>query len=250
LCRSHYVQAYRSIHRKGEDWHLDECECGFIYCRDPRAETKDPLTPTPPRPRHFQIAGLLTALLPAGAHVAEIGAGSGALARLLRTRFDYRGFEPGGGNAALNISEAFFTPDRPVDAIVLDNVIEHVLDPVGLLEQSASALTDGGVAVVVVPNRRDLRRFHPGWRRARHWIPPDHINYFGLSDLGRIFGQLGLQIRPFGMTALRLPRDLRYVPRAVAEHAGLSLFGHNVVGIRRVSHASRSSVRSHSGPVQ
>jgi hypothetical protein len=238
VCGSGHVKPKRVVHRRAENWHLDQCSCGFIYCRDPRADTKDALTVTAPRARHFQIARLLLTTLPEGARVTEIGAGSGALAGLLRPHFDYCGFEPGGGNPSLNIRQGYFTPMRLAEAVVLDNVIEHVHDPVDLLVQAVAGLGNDGLLIVVVPNRRDVRQLSPAWRRTRHWIPPDHINYFGATDLRRIFDRLGLEMRPFGLRALTLPRDLRFLPRAFAEHAGLSIFGHNVVGVRRQSAAS------------
>jgi hypothetical protein len=94
-----------------------------------------------------------------------------------------------------------------------------------------ASLREGGLAIVIVPNRDDLRQWLPGWRDTRHWIPPDHINYFSMPDIVRMFAHCGLDAKPFGFHALTL-RDVRYFPRAVLETTGISLLGHNVYAIK------------------
>jgi SAM-dependent methyltransferase len=235
ICSSPRRDACIQVQRKGERWQLVECECGFVYCVDPRRDTTDGVTPGTPKSRHYQIARVLETLLPERARILEIGAGNGALASLLVKRFDYEGFEPGAARPELSIRAEFFQPHKlgyQVSAVVLDNVLEHVLDPAGLLEAAAEALLPNGYLIILVPNRNDLRRLHPGWRRRRHWIPPDHINYFSRADLKRLLGRFGFKIEPFGWRALRLPEDLRFAPRVAAEQLGVAAFGHNIFATR------------------
>ena len=81
-------------------------------------------------------------------------------------------------------------------------------------------------------NRDDLRQIVPSWRDSRHWIPPDHINYFAMSDVKRMFANCKLDVKPFAFHALTMA-DYRYFPRAILEIANVSLLGHNVYAIKR-----------------
>lgn len=51
-----------------------------------------------------------------------------------------------------------FEPAEPVDVAVLGHVLEHVADPVGLLERVRGYLAPGGRAIVTVPNADSLHR--------------------------------------------------------------------------------------------
>ena len=87
----------------------------------------------------------------------------------------------------------------PVDAIVIDNVLEHVEHPAALARMAVDALRAGGLLVVIVPNIRDVRQLLPRWRRRHHWRPHHHINYFSAHDLRRLFAHHGMQPRFFGL---------------------------------------------------
>jgi hypothetical protein len=116
----------------------------------------------------------------------------------------------------------------PVSA---SSILEHVLDPQQLLADAVETLSRGGLAIVIVPNRDDVRQMVLSWRDTRHWIPPDHINYFSMSDIRRMFAHCGLQATPFGFHALTA-RDYRYFVRAALETAKISLLGHNVYAVK------------------
>ncbi len=73
------------------------------------------------------------------------------------------------------------------DVIWLQNVLEHVLDPVGLLQDLHNLLHPGGVLSLTVPNdgnayQEDLLR--NGDIPDRFWVAtPDHMAYFGYDSL-------------------------------------------------------------------
>ena len=76
------------------------------------------------------------------------------------------------------------------DCITLINVLEHVLDPVGLLASAHDLLQPHGVFVVTVPNDfselQALARAE-GFAGRDYWVaPPDHLQYFDRRSLGRI----------------------------------------------------------------
>jgi 2-polyprenyl-3-methyl-5-hydroxy-6-metoxy-1,4-benzoquinol methylase len=73
------------------------------------------------------------------------------------------------------------------DMIWLDHVLEHVLDPVGLLTLARQVVAVNGALVITVPNDGNHYREHllaEGLVRDRWWIsPPDHMSYFTSESL-------------------------------------------------------------------
>jgi len=76
------------------------------------------------------------------------------------------------------------------DVVWLQNVLEHVLDPIALLTSLRQLVSPDGVAVVTVPNdcsvtqREAMKRKHI--KRAFWVAPPDHLSYFDYNSLKRI----------------------------------------------------------------
>ena len=245
ICDSTRYASTLAVERQNKSFALATCGgCGFVFVTDPEGDTASHADHGALvwrfRRRHHQVRQLLLKHLKPGARISEIGCGRGELGFLLRNDpFKYVGYEPARGlsdfgiSHGVNIVAGLFdeTHQGESDAVVLDNVIEHVLDPVGLLRTACEGLKPGGMLVVIVPNRSDVRALSPSWRSRNLWIPPDHINYFAASDLRRIFSKLGLRMRPFGFEALGKD-DWRYAPRALLESVGISLLGHNVYAVK------------------
>jgi SAM-dependent methyltransferase len=246
LCASQDRIAFRTVARLGSNHELVKCSgCGFVYAKAARRDTADHGEISELywrfRSRHHQIRRLIHLHLKPGSRIVEIGCGRGELGFIMKDDpYTYVGYEPASGLSkfgqqhGVNVVHDFFKGETATatDAIVIDNVLEHVLDPQGLLADAVTTLRPGGLAVVIVPNRNDLRQLSPGWRDARHWIPPDHINYFSMADIERMFGNCGLDVKSFGFHALTM-RDYRYFPRAALETVKISLLGHNVYAIKR-----------------
>jgi SAM-dependent methyltransferase len=237
-----------TVRRTVDTWDLATCDsCGFLYAPTIRVDTASEVdVPDDYEPvwraRHRQIHRLLSGLLDEGATIVDVGAGFGELGRVAAHagRFTYVGYEPSKTVAAsarrrgIDMRAEMFhagSLPEPVGAVVLDNVIEHVADPVGLLTDCAAALKPGGVLAVIVPNRYDARQLVPRWRDANHWIPPEHVNYFTPSSLRRAMDGLGLAVKPFGFAALD-KSDYKYWPRAAGEQVGIFPFGLNMYGQR------------------
>ena len=76
------------------------------------------------------------------------------------------------------------------DLVNLDHVLEHVLDPVGLLERLRNVLSPGGVLLVDVPNDGNSFQeelFSDAKIERRWWIsPPEHLNYFTAESLRKV----------------------------------------------------------------
>jgi SAM-dependent methyltransferase len=80
-----------------------------------------------------------------------------------------------------------------VHVMILSCVLEHELDPVGLLAGCRARLADDGVVVVKVPNYGCLAR----QVRGRRWCGyrwPDHVNYFTAATLAATAARAGLAV--------------------------------------------------------
>lgn len=76
------------------------------------------------------------------------------------------------------------------DIIILDNVLEHVINPLATLEIVKSVLSKDGVLVIEVPNDYSLlqnKLKEGGYISRDFWFaPPDHLSYFNLSGLNNL----------------------------------------------------------------
>jgi SAM-dependent methyltransferase len=83
------------------------------------------------------------------------------------------------------------------DVIWLDNVLEHVLDPLYLLRESKKLLQEGGVIVIEVPNDFSILQSYlleKKYINNEFWVViPDHISYFNLKGLTALAAKAGLK---------------------------------------------------------
>jgi 2-polyprenyl-3-methyl-5-hydroxy-6-metoxy-1,4-benzoquinol methylase len=84
------------------------------------------------------------------------------------------------------------------DVISLLNVVEHVLDPVDLLEKTRSLLSAEGVLIIVAPNDfSPLQEYllEKGHIDKSFWLHyPDHISYFNKDNMTCLLTCLGFSI--------------------------------------------------------
>lgn len=83
------------------------------------------------------------------------------------------------------------------ELVWLGNVLEHVLDPVGLLQSLRQLVSPGGLLVVTVPNDGSAYQealLGSGAIPERFWIAvPDHISYFTADSLRHTTAATGWQ---------------------------------------------------------
>lgn len=81
------------------------------------------------------------------------------------------------------------------DIVWLQNVLEHVLEPIELLQQLKSLVSPDGVLVVSVPNdfsALQQRAFDEGLVDRKFWVAvPDHISYFDTHGIDRVIAHTG-----------------------------------------------------------
>lgn len=176
-----------------------ECDgCGHIYVNNPQEDTSSPFEGkddiTKYKPRHKQIMNFLDNYYNSNkkVKVAEIGSGVGHFANLISKydKYDYVGYELSQGrydfakSHGLNVINDYFKESKNMyDAIVMDNVLEHVENPSLIYELVSNSLKSGGVFIVIVPNKNDICRFIPKWKNRHYWQPSCHINYFSFDNL-------------------------------------------------------------------
>lgn len=102
------------------------------------------------------------------------------------------------GDAFENL-DALIAAGSAADVCVMEHVLEHVVDPEGLLERLPRVLNPGGVVAITVPND-----FSPIQLMAREtgavprdfWLaPPQHLNYFNADNLVRLMRRKGFDVR-------------------------------------------------------
>ena len=82
------------------------------------------------------------------------------------------------------------------DVVIMDNLLEHLLEPADAIAAARELLAPGGALVVGVPNVNEIRRFLPRQRRLSGkqysmWTPAQHINYFSVGTLRKLLALRG-----------------------------------------------------------
>jgi len=81
------------------------------------------------------------------------------------------------------------------DMVMLDNVLEHVLDPLGLLQGLHALVKPGGVLVIEVPNDFSIVQMaalNRGWIDRAFWVDmPQHLSFFDAKSLRSICTEAG-----------------------------------------------------------
>jgi SAM-dependent methyltransferase len=85
------------------------------------------------------------------------------------------------------------------DMITLNQCLEHVPDPVGMLTQCTRLLEQGGAIAVAVPNASGVLAFTP-WLAA-NW-PPHHMSRWRTKHLRMLGQRLGLKVANLGGSTL------------------------------------------------
>ncbi len=81
------------------------------------------------------------------------------------------------------------------DLILTDNVIEHVGDPLNVIQLLHSLTEPGGLLLIEVPNDfSDIQKhlFNTGKVSRPYWVsPPDHLSYFDKDGLNALCEKVG-----------------------------------------------------------
>lgn len=198
-------------------------DCGLVYLRNrPAAAALSMIYPKEYIPHHFEehLGGLISRLrrhvqrrkvrpfssrLQEGATIIDVGPGNGEFLDLLRRHGDASWKLYGVDfaqeaidalrelklNAVRSRFEELQWEGPPPDAIVMNQVIEHLEDPARCVEHAFGLLSPGGYLVLETPSvdswdyKLFHRRYWGGWHIPRHWVLYDPST---LSDLARRSG--------------------------------------------------------------
>jgi 2-polyprenyl-3-methyl-5-hydroxy-6-metoxy-1,4-benzoquinol methylase len=143
--------------------------------------------------RRFDVDIVVTQLPAPGRRLLDIGCGAGkALLRFRELGWDAEGIDidheavktarAKGLNVQLGqISEQKY-PEKCFDVVIMDHVIEHVLEPVRLLQECHRVLKNGGYLIAYSPNVRALGH----WLYKSKWPgldPPRHLYLYSKDTL-------------------------------------------------------------------
>ncbi len=166
------------------------------------------------------ILKIIDGYLPKCSVVVELGCGDGALINAIASRkmplkrllaVDYF-------NSPNNLSPKVefikqdlenFDLKGPFDLVILNQVFEHMKNPLGLIEKIKGELSEFGKILIVVPNRRGLNN------SARTYLPEHGKHYFlwDKESLEYSLNRLGFICRFYNLhTAGTHHPLLRYIP--------------------------------------
>jgi SAM-dependent methyltransferase len=182
--------------------------CHFLQCSD-LAETLpfyenlvDPDYEAGRKERSAQARRILELLRkhrPRG-RLLDIGAGSGMLVeQAIHMGYEAEGVEPSAWLQAMalerNLPVRLGTFPLPgassqYDIVTLIDVVEHVSDPVRLLQDIAGSLSKDGIAIIVTPDVGSVAARMFGWRWWHFRVA--HVGYFNERTLLLALGRAGL----------------------------------------------------------
>ena len=148
-----------------------------------------------------------------GARLLDVGAGNGAAVRALRAAgVDAHGIEPeeravaaasaaGVTTVSVGTLEANPLEGEHWDVVRMNQVLEHVPDPVDALRRVRALLAPGGRAVIGVPNFGSLgrRAFGASWDGLEL---PRHLHHFTRFSLGLALAEADLEASSMRTVAL------------------------------------------------
>ena len=205
------------------------------------------------RPRHEMVPHVPTE----AAVVLDIGCGAGAFGAGLKQRWQDEGrtlevwgveMDPVAAERATEVLDRVLVGDAAqvlndlpaagFDVVILNDVLEHVVDPEALLRELLPMLRTGGSIVASVPNVRHFPNVvnlvvYGSWRYTDEGIlDRTHLRFFTRSSMLELFADCGLQvdsiagINPTGSLKFKLVNlvtlgrwaDMRYLQFAIRAH--------------------------------
>jgi SAM-dependent methyltransferase len=150
------------------------------------------------------VLGVIVEQAGSDASVLDVGAGNGFFVKVARDEFglDAAGIEisPEAGAFAGDVLGVdlligdISNHDETYDVVTAFSVIEHVADPLAMVEMLASKLKPGGLLVLATPNPSCIQRRVKGVKRWAMICPPHHLNVLTTRGVEALLGGAGFEI--------------------------------------------------------
>lgn len=96
---------------------------------------------------------------------------------------------------AFTLLDAVIAEGRVYDLVICNNVVEHVIDPFGLVERLRAIVAPGGMLRLAAPNDGSWLQHEivgRGLAKPDFWVnPPEHLSYFTAPSLTRLMERAG-----------------------------------------------------------
>ncbi len=141
--------------------------------------------------------------------ILDIGSGLGFFLKVGKERgWETLGVEPSRESCdyarkhGIGLENAFFNKQNYLsfgtfDVVHLHEVIEHILDPVAMIDMAREILKPGGILCIVSPNEFNQLQnaYVTSSGLSKWWIsPPEHINYFDFSTITSLLDTHGFDV--------------------------------------------------------
>jgi SAM-dependent methyltransferase len=151
-----------------------------------------------------------------GLSVLEIGSGNGGFLRWIEEQgAKVVGVEPGpwGDGAPHTVRDISEIEPQSFDVIIMLDVLEHLSNPIGALNDLLRFTSTDTVLVGAFPNADSVhsRLWRGRWRMVR---PFGHLHYFSKASIDRVFGRGGwtvLEKRPTWFRFSSRRQELRWM---------------------------------------
>lgn len=157
---------------------------------------------------------MLKYIPPTVKRILEVGCGKGNFSKLIHEKYDIECWgielEQNAAEQAAKVMHKVINaditnslneiPDSHFDCIILNDIIEHLVDPYSLLKNLKSKLTLEGVLVLSIPNVRYWRNvmrlsLFGEWNYTDYGIlDSTHLRFFTYKSLKTMFPELGFEI--------------------------------------------------------
>lgn len=101
------------------------------------------------------------------------------------------------GNAN-EIINSLINQNKKYDIVSLNNVLEHLLDPIIIVKLIKKILYKNGILSINIPNDESLFQKYLKKNKLvkkKYWVTyPDHINYFNIKTFNYFINNLGLKV--------------------------------------------------------
>src|SRR6266851_2268425 len=178
----------------------------------------------------YESSGLLMSMIPEGARVLDIGCGTGSITSMIRDlrHADVIGIEPHRERAkkaedkGITVINGIYTADiskkyGTFDVILFADILEHLDNPIELLEQTKSALATNGRVLASIPNvahwsvRLRLLAVNFDYKPTGI-MDATHLRWFTRKGVRRLFDGAGYDIEHFYGAAGGWMNEYRLTP--------------------------------------